>query len=157
MRMLKMLAVAFPITILLGWFASEEGDAAVELALFIGFVMFVVSKAMANKRKRLMEMIDGGSGKTTSDALHKTDAMPVLVDGIVVYEAKAIASSLEAAAVRFRVERSDEDRSFVYGGHGGLGTRMRIRVHRDDFERESNVLKKAFSSDERDNQEYGSQ
>ena len=112
---------------------------------------------MANKRKRLMEMIDGGSGKTTSDALHKTDAMPVLVDGIVVYKAKAIASSLEAAAVRFRVERSDEDRSFVYGGHGGLGTRMRIRVHRDDFERESNVLKKAFSSDERDNQEYGSQ
>ena len=147
MRMLKLLAVAFPITILLGWFASEGGDAAVILVLFIGFVMFVVSKAMAIKRKRLMEMIDGESGKTTSDAMHKTDAMPVLVDGVVVYEAKAMASSLEAAAVRFRVERTDEDRSFVYGGHGGLGTRMRIRVHGDDFERASNILKRRYYAD----------
>ena len=52
MKMLKLLAVAFPITLLLGWLVSMVGEVAAELALFIGFVMLVVSKAMANKRTR---------------------------------------------------------------------------------------------------------
>ena len=141
MKMLKLLAVALPITLFLGWFISVGGDAAVKLVVFIGFFAFVWSKAAANKRKRLKEMDDGGSEGRTSCAMQENEMMPVLVNGLVVYETKEIASRLEAANIRFCVERSGEDRSFVYGGRGGTGTRMRIRVNREDFEKATNILK----------------
>ena len=141
MKMLKLLAVAIPITLFLGWFISVGGGAAVKLVAFVGFFAFVWSKAAANKRKRLKEMDECRSEGMSSCAMQENDMMPVLVNGLVVYEAKEIASCLEAANVRFRVERSEEDSSFVYGGHGGTGTRMRIRVNRDDFEKAANILK----------------
>ena len=82
MKVLKLLAVALPITLFLGWFISVGGDAAVKLVVFIGFFAFVWRKAAANKRKRLKEMDDGGSEGRTSCAMQENEMMPVLVNGL---------------------------------------------------------------------------
>lgn len=80
------------------------GDAAVKLVVFIGFFAFVWSKAAANKRKRLKEMDDGGSEGWTSCAMQENEMMPVLVNGLVVYETKEIASRLEATNILKELE-----------------------------------------------------
>ncbi len=37
-------------------------------------------------------------------------------------------------------QKRQKDRSFVYGGHGGTGTLMRIRVNPSDFEKAVKIL-----------------
>ena len=82
------------------------------------------------------------------DESQDDDSMPVLVDGILVHEVDAIASRLKDSGISFCVERSAEDRSFVYGGHGGTGTQMRIRVNRADREKAVKVLGNMFTTTE---------
>ena len=124
-------------------FAGAGAARGVLYLLFFIVVWHYVSK---NKRCQLLKMSDDddimGAVPTFAQCAESQRgvSMPVLVDGILVREVEAIASKLENSGVRFGIERSGEDRSFVYGGHGGTGTLMRIRVNPPDFEKAVKIL-----------------
>ena len=119
------------------------GDENVITLLVFMLIAAVVLARGFGSRKRLMRAMRENDGDEARNlgVEQENDEMPILLDGLVVYEAKETATRLERAGVRVRVERSSEDREFIYGGHGGLGTRMCIRVHREDMVRAARVLK----------------
>lgn len=121
------------------------GDEAARGALYLLFFMVVWHYANKSKRRQLSKMSDDETTDAESGSAHCAESqcagsMPVLVDGVLVREVEAIASKLESSGIRFRIERSGEDRSFVYGGHGGTGTLMRVRVNPSDFNRAVKIL-----------------
>ena len=123
-------------------FAGTESAKGVLYLLFFIVVWYCVNR---NKRRQLLKMSDDDVMEEASTFMRCAESqcggsMPVLVDGILVREVAAIASKLESSGIRFSVERSGEDRSFVYGGHGGTGTLMRIRVNPSYFEKAIKIL-----------------
>ena len=64
----------------------------------------------------------------------------MLVDGILVYEAKKLAERLETADIPFELKLTQDDRSFRFEGHGGCGQRMCILVDEIDFDRARALL-----------------
>jgi len=146
------LGAAFGIFALYCIVVSLDG---IELGIPLSFLLFcILAWVHANhcKREQLMKMTEDDAPMESAvwsaqcDESHDDDSMPVLVDGILVREVDAIASRLKGSGIRFSVERSTEDRSFVYGGHGGTGTQMRIRVNRDDREKAVKVLGNMFTT-----------
>ena len=121
------------------------GDEAARGVLYLLFFMVVWHYANKSKRRQLSEMSDDETTDAESGSAHCAESqcassMPALVDGVLVREVEAIASKLESSGIRFSIERSGEDRSFVYGGHGGTGTLMRVRVDPSDFNRAVKIL-----------------
>ena len=57
----------------------------------------------------------------------------VLLDRVLVHEAKAAAEKLEVAQMRCRLELLQEDRSYHRYGNGGMGTLMRVLVAPSDY------------------------
>lgn len=141
MKILKGLLVALALLFWCGCLLSILGEAATKLVMILLFFIFVWRRVIKNKRRQLLEMSDDDKfDEAASNLSQSHDPMPVLIGGILVYEVEAITSRLESEGVRFCVERDSEDRSFVYGGHGGTGTLMRIRVHWTDREKAVKIL-----------------
>jgi hypothetical protein len=124
-------------------FAGTEAAKGVLYLLFFIVVWYCVSR---KKRRQLLKMSDDDDVMGVASAFTRCaesqcgGSLPVLVDGILVREVAAMASKLESSGIRFSVERSGEDRSLVYGGHGGTGTLMRIRVNPSDFKKAIKIL-----------------
>ena len=112
------------------------------LLVFLLIAAVVLARGFGSGKRliRAMRENDGDEARNPS-VEQENDEIPILLDGLVVYETKETATRLERAGVRVLVERRGEDRGFIYGGHGGLGTRMCIRVHREDMVRAVRVLK----------------
>ena len=142
MKILKYLFVALALVFWFAFLCAVLGDALAKLVMVIMLFIIVWRMAAKNKRRQLMEMSDGDSNPAEGvvGLPHDNELMPVLVGGILVYEVDEIAVRLKNGGVRFVVERDSEDRSFVYGGHGGTGTLMRIRVNQADCENALKIL-----------------
>ena len=74
------------------------------------------------------------------EASLRREGLAVLVDGILVYEAKKLAERLETADIPFELKLTQDDRSFRFEGHGGCGQRMCILVDEIDFDRARTLL-----------------
>ncbi len=141
---------AFGLFVLCGIAVSLVGKEAAAPLTFLLFCILAWIHVNHCKREQLMKMTEDDAPMEPSafDESQDDDSMPVLVDGILVHEVDAIASRLKDSGISFSVERSTEDRSFVYGGHGGTGTQMRIRVNRADREKAVKVLDNMFTTTE---------
>ena len=141
---------AFGLFVLCGIAVSLVGKEAAAPLTFLLFCILAWIHVNHCKREQLMRMTEDDAPMEPSsfEESQDDDSMPVLVDGILVHEVDAIASRLKDSGISFSVERSTEDRSFVYGGHGGTGTQMRIRVNRADREKAVKVLGNMFTTTE---------
>ena len=141
---------AFGLFVLCGIAVSLVGKEAAAPLTFLLFCILAWIHVNHCKREQLMRMTEDDAPMEPSsfEESQDDDSMPVLVDGILVHEVDAIASRLKDSGISFSVERSTEDRSFVYGGHGGTGTQMRIRVNRADREKAVKVLDNMFTTTE---------
>ena len=141
---------AFGLFVFCGIALSLVGKEAAAPLTFLLFCILAWIHVNHCKREQLMKMTEDDVPMESSsfDESQDDDSMPVLVDGILVHEVDAIASRLKDSGISFSVERSTEDRSFVYGGHGGTGTQMRIRVNRADREKAVKVLDNMFTTTE---------
>ena len=141
---------AFGLFAVCGIALSLVGKEAAAPLTFLLFCILAWIHVNHCKREQLKKMTEDDAPIESSsfDESQDDDSMPVLVDGILVHEVDAIASKLKDSGISFSVERSAEDRSFVYGGHGGTGTQMRIRVNRGDREKAVKVLGNMFTTTE---------
>ena len=68
------------------------------------------------------------------------DEMLLVADGLLVFEADRLCQSLAENGIRFCVRQASIDGSYHSYGNYGLGTRMRVFVHQDDFAAAAPIL-----------------
>ena len=83
-------------------------------------------------RRQQEQTASAGLHRPDEDALRR-EGLVMLVDGILVYEAKALAERLEAAEIPFELKLTQDDRSFRFEGHGGCGQRMCVLVSEENL------------------------
>lgn len=66
--------------------------------------------------------------------------MLLVADGLLVFEADRLCRSLSENGIRFRVRQASVDGSCHRYGNYGLGTRMKVFVHQDDFAAAAPIL-----------------
>ena len=75
-----------------------------------------------------------------ADADPLDDEMLLVADGLLVFEADRLCQSLAENGIRFCVRQASIDGSYHSYGNYGLGTRMRVFVHQDDFAAAAPIL-----------------
>ena len=123
----------------------DNAIAVVVLLLLLGLQFHSFARMKPAKDARELGDDDGGidwrEENPYDEVVEVWTGWAVLLDDVVVHEAKAMAEKLEAAHMRCRLELLEEDRAYHHYGRGGLGTRMCVLVAPSDYDAAKKLLR----------------
>ena len=123
----------------------DNAIAVVVLLLLLGLQFYSFARMKPAKDVRELDDDDGGidwrEENPCDEVVEVWTGWAVLLDDVVVHEAKAMAEKLEAAHMRCRLELLEEDRAYHHYGRGGLGTRMCVLVAPSDYDAAKKLLR----------------